>query len=48
MRVLLVAMLRPEVPSIIEYFTFASLGMVSGTSELLELVSVVDGGDGRQ
>ena len=42
--VLLVAML----PSITEYFTFASLGMVSRTSESLELVSVSDGGDGRQ
>ena len=48
MRVLLVVMLRPGVPFITEYFTFASLGMVNGTSESLELVSVVDGGDGRQ
>ena len=48
MRVLLVAMLSPEVPSITEYFTFASLGMVNETSESLELVSVVDGGNGRQ
>ena len=48
MHVLLVVMLSPGVPSITEYFSFASLGMVNGTSELLELVSVVDGGDGRQ
>ena len=43
MHVLLVVMLGPGVPYIIEYFTFASLEMVSGTSESLELVSVVDG-----
>ena len=48
MCVLLVAMLTPGVPSITEYFTFVTLGMVSGTSESLELVSVVDSGDGRQ
>ena len=48
MRVLLVAMLSPGVPSMTEYFTSASLGMVSGTSESLELVSVSDGCDGRQ
>ena len=48
MRVLLVAMLSPGLPSITEYFNFASLGMVNGTSESLELISVVDGGDGRQ
>ena len=41
-------MLSPGVPSVTEYFTFASLGMGSGTSESLELVSVADGGDGRQ
>ena len=48
MCVLLVTMLSPGVPSITEHFTFASLGMVNGTSESLELVSVVDGGDGWQ
>lgn len=32
----------------IEYFTVACLGMVSGTSESLELVSVSDGGGGQQ
>ena len=42
MHVLLVAMLSPRVPSMTEYFTSASLGMVSGTSESLELVSVSD------
>ena len=48
MHVLLVAILSPGVPSITEYFTFASLEMVSGTSESLELVSVADGSDGQQ
>ena len=48
MCVLLVAMLIPGVPSITEYFAFASLEMVNGTSESLELDSVVDGGDGRK
>ena len=47
-RIVLVAMLSPGVPSITEYFTFASLGVVNGTSKSLELVSVADGGDGRQ
>ena len=48
MHVLLVAILSAVVPSITEYFTFVSLKIVSGTSESLELVSVADGGGGRQ
>ena len=46
MHVLLVEMLSAAVPSITEYFTFASLGMVHRTSESLKLVSVSDGGGG--
>ena len=47
MHVVLVSLLSPGVPSITEYFTFATLEIVSGTSELLKLVSVSDGGGAR-
>ena len=47
MCVLLLKMLSPAVPSITEYFNFASLEIISGTLESLELVSVLDGGGGQ-